>query len=157
MEECKNLEYEKALENEDYAKILNSVCKKYRFRMDKEDLHRCKLIALWDAIKKFNPDKGVKFTSFLYNCITWECRRQVTQNNKRKTVPLINEKQQQISSHYELTDLINSLPKEYSKVLIQKFFHGYTITEIAKQNNYSRETARIRVNNAIDKLRRKCE
>ena len=54
MEECKNLEYEKALENEDYAKILNSVCKKYRFRMDKEDLHRCKLIALWDAIKKFS-------------------------------------------------------------------------------------------------------
>ena len=58
-----NLEYEEALKNEDNIKIINSVCRKYAKRIDREDLHRCKLIALWDAIKKYNPDRGVKFTS----------------------------------------------------------------------------------------------
>lgn len=152
-----NLEYEEALKNEDNIKIINSVCRKYAKRIDSEDLHRCKLIALWDAIKKYNPDRGVKFTSFLYSCITWECKKQMHQNMKTKPGQMCCEKEDRPQKGFEVKDLIDSLPKKFSKVVSQRFMYGYTIKEIALENNYSRETARQNVKKAVKALRKKCD
>tara|TARA_R110002167_G_scaffold221615_1_gene426528 strand:- start:2044 stop:2517 length:474 start_codon:yes stop_codon:yes gene_type:complete len=152
-----NLEYEEALKNEDNIKIINSVCRKYLKRIDTEDLHRCKLMALWDAIKKYNPDRGVKFTSFLYSCVTWECKRQVHHNMKTKPGQMCAEKEDRPQKGSEVKDLINSLPNKFSKVVSQRFMYGYTIKEIARENNYSRETARQNVKKAVKALRKKCD
>jgi RNA polymerase sigma factor (sigma-70 family) len=157
MNKVKNKEFEEALKNEDNIKIINHVCKKYLNRIQSEDLHRCKLIALWDAIRNFDPERNVKFTSFLYNCIDWECKRQLSDYKKSRRVStnLSIDGDSEDSNVYETLDWIDSLPEKLAVAVKQKFVYGYTVQEIAEKNNYSRETARQYVQKGVEKLKKK--
>ena len=49
----------------------------------------------------------------------------------------------------EVFDILESLPSGMKTLLEQRFFHNMTMTEIADENGYSRETARRRLKKAI--------
>ena len=157
MSKAKDREFEEALKNEDNIKIINHVCKKYITRIQPEDLYRCKLVALWDAMRNFDPERKVKFTSFLYNCIDWECKRQLSEYKKAKRVStnLSVDGDCEDINVCETLDWIDSLPEKLAIAVKQKFVYGYTVQEIAEKNNYSRETARQYVQKGIEKLKKR--
>lgn len=156
------IEFKEALENIDNIRIINSACSKYRNIIPAEDLQRCKLISLWEAMKAFDPEGGKKFTSFLYTRVDWECKKQVADIIKNKTryaqvneeiFPIIGRIDAKTFSEIDIKDSINMLSDEFQKVLHQRFFEKLTMEEIAKSNNYSRETARRHIINALKKLK----
>ena len=128
-----------------------------------DELQRCKLISLWEALKAFDPEGGKKFTSFLYTRVDWECKKEVSniiKHNSRhaqvgdETLPLLGKTESgtKSSNEIDIKDTINVLPDHFQKVLYQRFFERLTMEEIAKNNNYSRETARRHIINALKKL-----
>tara|TARA_R110002051_G_scaffold319489_1_gene403624 strand:- start:136 stop:654 length:519 start_codon:yes stop_codon:yes gene_type:complete len=156
-------DFKEALENLDNIRIINSVCSRYTNIIPTDELHRCKLISLWEALKAFDPEGGKKFTSFLYTRVDWECKKEVSniiKHNSRhaqvndEILPVLGkiESDTKSSGEVDIKDTINTLPDHFQKVLYQRFFERLTMEEIANNNNYSRETARRHIINALKKL-----
>ena len=74
-----------ALSDINNIRIMNKVCSKYRNTIPYDELERCKLVSLWQALLAYDPEGGRKFTSFLYNRIDWECKKQIYQINRVKS------------------------------------------------------------------------
>ena len=158
MKETKSIgdeEFEEAQKDINNIKILNKVCSKYFKVIPQDELDRCKLIALWEAMKAYDPEKGQKFTSFLYNRIDWECKKQLYDFNKRKRQKYYNEALhfENYSNDVEILDVIQKLHPRLRLVVHQRFFERLTMEEIAERNSYSRETARRYILQALKKLR----
>ena len=156
-------DFKEALENLDNTRIINAACSKYTNIVPTDELHRCKLISLWEALKAFDPEGGKKFTSFLYTRVDWECKKQVSDIIKHKNrytqvndeiLPMLGkiENGTKLPNEVDMKDTIKMLPAHFQKVLYQRFFERLTMEEIAKSNNYSRETARRHIINALKKL-----
>jgi len=156
-------DFKEALENLDNIRIINTACRKYTNIIPTEELHRCKLISLWEALKAFDPEGGKKFTSFLYTRVDWECKKQVSDIIKNKSryaqigdeaFPALGkvENGSKLTSEIDIKDTINKLPDHFQQVLYQRFFERLTMEEIASKNNYSRETARRHIIHALKKL-----
>ncbi len=165
MKEVTESEFLEAYRNLDNTRIMNKVCSRYRNTIPYDEIERCKLIALWEAMKAFDPNGGRKFTSFLYNRIDWECKKEIQRINrhKKRTAFFIDGLSE--GSHtpdyrnlrnYETVNIeeaIETLVPKYKNILHQRFFERMTMQEIADRNNYSRETARRYINIALEKLR----
>ena len=153
-------EFEDANSNLDNIRIMNKVCSRYRNTIPKEEIERCKLIALWEAMKAFDPNGGRKFTSFLYNRIDWECKREIQKMNRRKRKssisldhPVQDFKTLNEDQKIHIKDALSKIENKYELVIKQRFFERMTMQEIAFKNNYSRETARRYINIGLEKLK----
>ena len=150
-------QFDEALKNKDNLRIMNSVCSRYRKSIPYDELERCKMVALWQALEAFDPNGGKKFTSFLYTRTDWECKRQISAiNKKRKSNSLEFHESLYVLANknsVEIEDIINKLSPKFNKVINQRFFYSMTMEEIAKENNYSRETARLYIIQALDKIK----
>lgn len=157
--EIDNAEFESAYKNRDNLRIMNKVCSKYRATIPADEIERCKLISLWEAMKAYDPNGGKKFTSFLHTRIDWECKRKINEINRQKKRNGY-EFQESLYILYknkdtaEIKDILDKLPIKFQKVLDQRFFHRMTMEEIAKENGYSRETARRYIIQALDLVRK---
>jgi RNA polymerase sigma factor (sigma-70 family) len=164
MNSITNLEFQEANKNLDNVRIMNKVCSRYRNTIPADEIERCKLIALWEAMKAWRPDGGRKFTSFLYNRIDWECKKQIQQIKRAKRKVAFS-MDNDLSMDFEecqavtqndsiiIKEAIDHLSVKYRTVLHQRFYERMTMQEIADRNNYSRETARRYVNIALEKLK----
>ena len=164
MKKATNEELQEALKNRDNINVMNKICRKYRDIIPYEELERCKLISVWQAVEHYDPTKGnCKFTSFLCNRLFWECQKQLYEINKAKRIPksdgasaLIGE----ISEHYdkvekiEVLELLDKLDEESRDILFKRFYESKTAKEIGHDNGYGRETARRRIIGALEKLKR---
>ncbi len=168
---CKEVtdsEFEKALSNINYIKIMNKVSSKYCKSIHTEELEAQKLLVLWNCLKNFNPDKNLKFTSYLYQRLDWEYKRILKERNREqekigsyefqhRRLPVRNGQykhntRQQQGRVESIEEMIESLGVELKKVMIQKFLHNMTIEEIGRENHYSREKARRLIKQGIKKL-----
>ena len=150
-----NKEFDEASKDRNNINILNKACSRYIKSIPADELARCKLIALWEALKAFDPEKGGKFTSFLYKRADWECKKQLYAINKHS-------KSIEYQECYgfcndvdvaEIKDLLQKLHPRLRTVIKQRFFDNLTMEEIGKKNNYSRETARRYIISALEKLK----
>jgi RNA polymerase sigma factor (sigma-70 family) len=148
-------EFDLAWKDINNIRIINKVCSRYFKIIPGDELHRCKLVALWEALKAYDPEKGQKFTSFLYNRIDWECKKQLYDINKRKRQKKYNEALHFANdqSDLEIEDVIQKLHPSLREVIYQRFFERLTMEEIAERNDYSRETARRYILRALEKLK----
>ena len=58
--------FNEAVNNVDYKRIMDKVCSKYSRSVDPDDLSSMRLNTLWDCVKKYDPERGMKFSSYLY-------------------------------------------------------------------------------------------
>ena len=159
MENINDKELLEALSDINNVRIINKVCYKYRQTIPYDELERCKLISLWQALKAFDPEGGRKFTSFLYNRIDWECKKQIYQINRIKKKHIFCEEVTKEDPHsdqhsFEMQEVLCKLDPKYQKVVTQRFFNKMTMQEIADKNGYSRETARRYVKKGLDEIRK---
>ena len=151
-----DIEFNEALRDRNNINIMNKVCSKYFTIIPYDEIERCKLISLWSALQKYDPEKGKKFTSFLYSRITWECKKQCYKIRRDKRCVSYNDSislSDDVSyKYFELEDLIQQLHPRFRIVIKQKFFYRFTMEEIAGINDFSRETARRYVIEGLKKL-----
>ena len=50
-----NKDFESALANLDNKLIMDKACASFRNIIERDELYRCKLVALWEAMQKWNP------------------------------------------------------------------------------------------------------
>ena len=151
-------DFDRELKNPNNIRIMSKVCSFYLRMIPSDDIYRCKLVALWKAMVKFNPSGGQKFTSYLYNSIKWECQKELYLINKFRKGATYDDMLTECvdKNNFEIFDIVEKLPPKLEVVIKQKFFFGLTMEEIGKENNYSRETARRYVKKGIEKLQEIC-
>lgn len=127
--------------------IMNAVGSKYR-SIDQDQLESIKLNTLWECAKKYDPKKGTKFTSYLYQNLVYAFKNELKKNIREFATESIELNTPARASNY--TDIFDGLPKEYANLLEQKYIYNMTMNEIGKKNGYSRETARRKVAKAVN-------
>ena len=146
--------FDSYLKYPDIIGIIYKVLSKYRNSIDVDELDSIKMLTLWNCIKKYNPDKGVKFTSYLYSYLTYACKNELKKKRREYGCDRL-EAVDNRNNWRDLGDIVDGLPPEIAKVLNQRFVHSMTMHEIGCANGYSRETARRRLINAIQVCRKR--
>lgn len=150
-----NDEFEKALQNNDYINIMNNASKRFKNQIDKDSLKSCHMNALWKALAAFDPDRNVKFTTFLHKGVFIECMKEIKILNKSK---IFNKKLHnnlpQNFKHEEILELQDELDnKEDFDLLVDRFVGNMTINELAKSRNINREKIRKKIHSLVAKLK----
>tara|TARA_R100001244_G_scaffold123031_1_gene92672 strand:+ start:344 stop:811 length:468 start_codon:yes stop_codon:yes gene_type:complete len=141
-----NRNIDEAVQSIDYKKIMDKVCSKYNRFVDADDLSSLRMLTLWDCLKKFDTSRNVKFTSYLYQQLTYAIKNHLKKKKREFTnIPFDVAKEPIENVNVILIDF----PPEYRNLLKQKYISRMTMTEIGLANGYSRETARRKVNKAI--------
>jgi len=141
-----NRNIDEAVKNIDYKKIMDKVCSKYNRFVDADDLSSLRMLTLWDCLKKFDTSRNVKFTSYLFQQLTYAIKNHLKKKKREFTnIPFDVAKDPIENVNVILIDF----PSEYRNLLKQKYISRMTMTEIGLANGYSRETARRKVNKAI--------
>jgi RNA polymerase sigma factor (sigma-70 family) len=168
MKEITDNELREALKNRDNINVMNKICSKYTEIIPYEELKRCKLISLWEALKAYDPSKGkCKFTSFLCNRLFWEIQKQLYEINKIKRLPKSDSASIFISEichskespdgtssiKLEVDEMLEKLDEDSKDILFKRFYESKTAKEIGHDNGYGRETARRRIKDALEKLK----
>jgi RNA polymerase sigma factor (sigma-70 family) len=146
-----NEEFEQALKNSDNVSIMNSAVSGFRKSIDRDELYRCKLIALWETMQTWKPD-GRKFTSFLYQKVRWECLKVIYHKKREKGVSLVFDVAKKDND--DISEIIEILPKEFRELVVKRFLHGMTLSEIGTYHKICTETVRRRINKALEILQK---
>jgi len=140
-----NRDIDEAVKNIDYKKIMDKVCSKYNRFVDADELSSLRMNTLWECLKKFDTSRNVKFTSYLYQQLTYAIKNHLKKKKREFTnIPFDVAKDPIENVNVILIDF----PDEYRNLLRQKYISRMTMTEIGLANGYSRETARRKVNKA---------
>ena len=144
---------ENYLKNPDVVNIMNAVSNKYSKSIDLDEIDSIKMLTLWKCIEKYDPDRGAKFTSYLYQQLSFAFKNELKKKKQmwyrdNAQIDIISNNDDH-DSHIEFRDTISGLPEDVSTILRQRFLGNMTMVEIAKANGYSRETARRRLKTAI--------
>jgi RNA polymerase sigma factor (sigma-70 family) len=141
----------------DIRNIMNKVAGRYKNAIDLDDIESIKMQTLWNCIKKYDPTRGSKFTSYLYQQLSFAFKNKL----KTKSIEYSNngpvEKQDwRTSTKYEVIDVLTGLDSDLTEVINQRFYYNMTMVEIGEANGYSRETARRRLKKAIKMCQKNC-
>jgi len=155
MEDCMNTNIENALNDKNIVKIMHKASKRFANQLDKDTIYTCHLNALWKSFLHFNPEKNVKFTTYLYNGVFIECLKEVKFINKsKKCNQKLHSNLSDNKDPYLLIDLFDEVSGVEQELLLDKF-SNMTIEEIAKKYNSNRETTRKKLKNILSKIRKK--
>ena len=142
---------------EDYLKdkniinIMSKVAWPYRQNIDLDEIESIKMDILWDCINKYDSSKGSKFTSYLYQQLSFAFRSRVKKKKKEYSSEFVRDTVSCIKTQSDMNcyDLLEGLPKDISKIIQQRFIYNMTMNEIGVKNGYSRETARRKLIKAV--------
>ena len=83
------MNFEEALKSRDLEMIMNKAASKFMSQLDVDELHTCKLNALWKASEGHEEGRS-KFTTYLFNGVRQQCISAIKFNNRHrnKTRPL---------------------------------------------------------------------
>ena len=150
-------DFEQALKDSNNRRIMNKVSCKYTNAISYDDLESEKLIVLWECLKTYDPTRGKKFTSFLYQKLDWRYKKIVREKKRKRSVCYENIDIKNYGDGIDVEQKIHSytdgLPNHLTKVILQYYLHNMTIEEIGNKNHYSRETARRLIKKALSKIR----
>jgi RNA polymerase sigma factor (sigma-70 family) len=161
---------EKLLKDSNIVNIMNSVANRYSRSIDRDEIESIKMITLWKCRDKYDPARGAKFTSYLYQQLSFALKNEL--KKKRNMVHLDNIQLDflvhagsrvsvgcrltngscagsNVDHRLEFNDVLTGLPEDVSNILKQRYMGNMTMVEIGKENGYSRETARRRLKRAV--------
>tara|TARA_B100001778_G_scaffold331885_1_gene337110 strand:- start:2114 stop:2596 length:483 start_codon:yes stop_codon:yes gene_type:complete len=138
-----DMNIKKALSDKDITKIMIKASNSFKSQLDVDEIHTCKLNALWKAIKNFNPDKNTKFTTYLYQGVFIECLKELKFKQKSKVCnKKLHNNVPSINADLLVVDLLDEAKTKEERDLIIDKISNKTINEMAQTRTYSRETVR---------------
>ncbi len=141
--------FEEKWNSSDVQNIMNKVANRYRTAIDFDDLESIKMQTLWRCIDRYDPDKGTKFTSYLYQQLSFAFRNKLKKKRREYNVDTLESVDRRIQNAMEVKDMITGLDPEHADILNKRFYYNMTMQEIGSSNGYSRETARRRLKAAL--------
>lgn len=147
-----------AYKNDEYQAIMNKASSKYKFILNSDEIESCHGAALWKAISKYDENfegKKMKFSSYLYQGVVFQCRTLAKFNgNSRRGGSLNEELAEDPDSIIEYMEIIESLESiENGDILIDAYVNGYSTKEIAKKKGVTSATIRLKKKKAIEKVK----
>jgi RNA polymerase sigma factor (sigma-70 family) len=146
--------FEDYFEDQNILNIMNKVANYYKKAVDLDEVESIKMDTLWKCVNKYQKDRGAKFTSYLYQQLTYAFKNRIKKKKVEFSCDTLEKQDFNMSSKKEVYDIMHGLSDEIKNILNQRFFQNMTMVEIAKANGYSRETARRRLKNAIKKCKK---
>ena len=84
-----NKVFEEKWESSDVQNIMNKVANRYRRAIDFDDIESIKMQTLWRCIDRYNPDRGTKFTSYLYQQLSFAYKNKLKKKRREFNVDKI--------------------------------------------------------------------
>lgn len=155
--------YEEMLNDKDCKQMINWIMEKYSRYLDYNDIKSYSMQASWNAWLNYDPNRGAKFTTYLFNRVDSKLRAilysskekykkvkgvdKVYEKNKEKKY---REKEKNISF---LSEILGSLNQDDRSLLEDKYIKNMNSVEIAKNRNVSPRVIRERLKTALERCR----
>lgn len=150
------------LDDEDTIKICKKATKKFNGFLSQEEIDSCVMLALWRSVRNFDPELGLKFTSYLWNGVVFECKYcmkfnrapsrkyvGVTFNSELMTKTLRSREDRAARSDSDSKELREEIMTcEDPDLLFDRYFNNMSVSELAKQ----RGVARREINKKLEKM-----
>lgn len=155
IEECINTKIEKALKDENILKIMNMASRSFKNQLDKDIIHTCQINALWKTFVNYDPTKGAKFTTYLYQGVFIECMKEIKFKKKsEKFSGKLHDNITNNSNQFLMTDILDELNGIDKEMFLDRL-SNMTIAEISKKHNINRESARRKIHKIMKNIGKK--
>lgn len=153
--DCINTKIENALKDLNIVKIMNKASKRFKNQLDKDTIKTCQLNALWKTFVNHDPQKGAKFTTYLYNGVFIECMKEIKfhQKSARNTGKL-HDNIKENKNQYLATDIMDELNEEERQIFVDRL-SNMTIAEMASKYGKNRESTRRKMHKVLEKIANK--
>ena len=148
--------FEEYWDSSDIQNIMNKVANRYKNAVDFDDIESIKMQTLWRCMDKYDPDRGTKFTSYIYQQLSFAFKNKIKKKRREFNVESIENVDRKLQSKMEVKDILMGLDSEYTDIIHKRYYQNMTMMEIGKSNGYSRETARRRLKKAIKICQNSC-
>lgn len=150
-----NTKIENALKDLNIVKIMNKASKRFKNQLDKDTIKTCQLNALWKTFVNHDPQKGAKFTTYLYNGVFIECMKEIKfhQKSARNTGKL-HDNIKENKNQYLATDIMDELNEEERQIFVDRL-SNMTIAEMASKYGKNRESTRRKMHKVLEKIANK--
>lgn len=150
-----NTKIENALNDSNIVKIMNRASRRFKNQLDRDIINSCHLNALWKAFENYDPSKGAKFTTYLYNGVFIECMKEIKFAKKSKSAGAkLHDNIPENRDQYLIIDILDELNEIDSELFLDRL-SNMTISEIGQKHDLNRETARRKVNKIMEKIKKK--
>lgn len=150
-----NTKIENALKDINIVKIMNKAAKRFTNQLDRDTIKTCQINALWKSFVNHDPEKGAKFTTYLYNGVFIECMKEIkfyqkTNRNKGKLHDNIQDNKDQ----YLIIDMLDELDGPEQEIFLDRL-SNMTIAEMAEKYGKNRESIRRKMHKVLNKIANK--
>lgn len=148
---------ENYLKDKNILNIMNKVSFPYKNNIDHDEIDSIKMDILWNCIKKYDSSKGSKFTSYLYQQLSFAFRSRVKKKKREYSSDYVEDNTPCLKTQSDMNcyDILDGLPQDISYIIRQRYMENMTMKEIGSANGYSRETARRKLLKAVKICREK--
>ncbi len=144
------LKFEDKWNDPSVQSIMAKVSGRYRKNIDVDDIDSIKMDTLWSCVERFDPNRGAKFTSYLYQQLSYAFKNKVKKKKFQfSNVADLEKVDIDFENYMNVKEFLVGLDEELIEVIEQRFYKNMTMIEIGQVNGYSRETARRRVQKAV--------
>ena len=148
--------FEEHWTSSDIQNIMNKVSNRYRNAIDFDDLESIKMQTLWKCMDKYEPDRGTKFTSYVYQQLSFAYKNKIKKKRREFNVDIVDGADRKQQERMEVHEILLGLAPEDRDILNKRYYHNMTMLEIGRSNGYSRETARRRLKKALKTCQKNC-
>jgi len=143
--------FEEVLNNEDCISIMNSIAKRYKGLVSRDEIKSFKLESAWEASEKYDPNHPgqMKFTTYLANCLKFKILLYLRGKKIKKNWPMQDKEDSKDYTFF--TDMIDCLDAEEKNIFILKYIENYSTQELADKQGVSRQS----IKNRLDKIKNK--
>lgn len=153
---CINTKIEEALKDTNIIKIMNKASKRFKNQLDVDTIKTCQLNALWKTFVNHDPEKGAKFTTYLYNGVFIECMKEIKFSQKSlKNSGKLHDNIPTNKNQYLIVDLLDELNDEEEKEIFMDRLSNMTIAEMAEKYGKNRESTRRKMHKVFKKIANK--
>lgn len=144
------------------AALYGTIVKVVLFPAEANEVLQDVFVKIWNSIHSFDVEKGTLYTWMLNiarNSAIDKIRSKAYKNNlKNQAIPdFVNDTKQltteQIHNFGEVKSVVNQLREDYSEVINQAYFGGYTQEEISENLGIPLGTVKTRTRAAFQELR----
>ncbi len=160
MREVSNEEFEAAIKNPDYIGIVKSVINNSRKnRVSWDERQFCIYNSIWQALRRYQPDRGCQFTSYLYTSTKW-CIYRLNKKTKRHQMLVKTNAGLSLAKLFklesrELTDIEIDYNDQRIEILKDRYISNMLFKEIAVKHEISVESVRRQISEGIKLLNSK--
>jgi RNA polymerase sigma factor (sigma-70 family) len=151
-----NKRFEDKWNDNNVRNIMNKVSNRYKQNIDFDDIESIQMQTLWKCIEKYDPERGTKFTSYVYQQLSYALKNKVKKKRNEFNVEEFDKADFNYANKLEVMDIVGDLEEDDKQVIEQRFYHNMTMKEIGRANGYSRETARRRLKKALNFCKTEC-